>query len=109
VIPDVLQPQRVSRTEPLKRPSDCFFQGVRSSILLTAIIGVVGLTSCTRDRRDEPAARQVGREAYDATQEIKRGAKKAAREVRDAGKEIRQGWKEAKRDAPPPQRRDEPR
>jgi len=72
----------------------------------------LGLISCSRDngarRRDEPAARQVGREAYNASQEIKRGAKEAAQEVRKAGKEFREGWSEAKRDAPPkPKKRDQ--
>jgi uncharacterized membrane protein len=56
------------------------------------------LASCNREaHRDEPAARQVGREAYQATQEIKRDAKKAAQEIREAGKEVRQGWNDAKR------------
>ena len=65
-----------------------------------ALILTVGLTitSCKRDaHRDEPAARQVGRDAYRASEEIKRGAKKAAEELRKAGKEVRQGWNEAKR------------
>ena len=65
-----------------------------------ALIFVVGLmlASCNRDsRRDEPAARQVGRDAYRASEEIKRGAKKAAQELRKAGKEVRQGWNEEKR------------
>jgi hypothetical protein len=74
-----------------------------------------GLTSCRRDTREkEPAARQVGREAYRASEDIKRGAKKAAQELRETGKEIRQGWKEAKREErvepkpsplPPPSRK----
>jgi hypothetical protein len=63
------------------------------AVVLAAGIG------CSRDtHRDEPAARQLGREAYHATQDVKRGAKKAAQELREAGKEVRQGWKEAKRD-----------
>jgi hypothetical protein len=56
------------------------------------------LASCNRDaHRDEPAARQAGRDAYRASQEIKRGAKEAAQELRKAGKEVREGWNEAKR------------
>lgn len=71
---------------------------------LGAVLLGLGLISCSRDnrahRRDEPAARQVGREAYNASQEIKRGAKEAAQEVRKAGKEFREGWGEARREAP---------
>ena len=51
-------------------------------------------------RREEPAARQLGREAYEASQDIKHGAKKAAKELRKAGKELRQGWNEARREDP---------
>jgi hypothetical protein len=40
----------------------------------------------------------VGRDAYHASQEIKRGAKKAGKELQKAGKELREGWKEAKRE-----------
>ena len=68
---------------------------------ITLVLGaVLALSSCTREdtaHRDEPAARQAGREAYRATQDIKRGAKEAAEQVRNAGKELRQGWNEAKR------------
>jgi hypothetical protein len=60
-------------------------------------------TSCNRDdHKNEPAAREVGRDAYRASQELKEGAKKAEKELRDAGKEVRQGWNEAKRHEPPP-------
>ena len=68
----------------------------------------LGLTmaSCNRDaRRDEPAARQVGRDAYRASKEIKRGAKEAAQELRKAGKELRQGWNDAKRKEKSPPRK----
>jgi hypothetical protein len=65
------------------------------------LLAGLSLVSCTRRdtavRREEPAAREAGREAYQATQDLKRGAKKAARELRDAGKEMHQGWNEAKR------------
>jgi predicted small secreted protein len=66
-----------------------------------AVLLVVGsmLSSCSRDtRRDEPAAREVGRDAYRASQEIKRDAKKAGKDLQKAGKELREGWNEAKRD-----------
>ena len=79
------------------------------AIALAAGISVAGCTREDRVRRREPAAREVGREAYEASQEIKRGAKKAGRELRDAGKELREGWNEAKRDSrrpdPEPRRR----
>jgi hypothetical protein len=67
---------------------------------LTALV-IAGslLSSCGRDtHRDEPAAREVGRDAYRASQEIKTGAKKAGQELKKAGKELREGWNEAKRE-----------
>ena len=76
------------------------------NIAVILVLGL-GLISCDR-RRDQPAAREVGREAYDASQEIKHGAKKAAQEIRKAGKELREGWSErrdeAKQKDPPPRR-----
>ena len=70
---------------------------MRACGLALIFVGGLIFTSCNRDaHRDEPAARQVGREAYRASQEIKRGAKEAAQELRKAGKEVRQGWNEAK-------------
>ena len=65
-------------------------------------IGLI-LTSCNSynsSDRNDPAARQAGREAYKASQELKKGAKKAAHDLQSAGKEFSQGWSEAKqRDA----------
>ena len=76
-----------------------------TTYLALAITATLALTSCTRRdtaHRDEPAARQVGRDAYTATQDLKRGAKKAEQDLRNAGKELREGWNEAKHDTPPP-------
>jgi hypothetical protein len=68
------------------------------------LIGVAAI-SCNRHpqktQREEPAAREAGREAYHASQDIKRGAKEAAGELRKAGREFRQGWNEARRQQPP--------
>ena len=67
---------------------------------IPVLLAGLSLVSCTRRdtvRREEPSAREAGREAYRATQDLKRGAKKAAQELRDAGKEMKQGWNEAKR------------
>jgi hypothetical protein len=70
-----------------------------------------GLISCTR--QDQPSARQAGRDAYDATREVKQGAKKAAHEIREAGKDFREGWAERRsesKDPDPPQpKKQEPR
>jgi hypothetical protein len=66
-----------------------------------AVVFIAGsiLSSCSRDTpRDQPAAREVGRDAYHASQELKRGAKKAGKELQKAGKELREGWNEAKRE-----------
>ena len=70
---------------------------MRTSYITIAIAAILSLCSCTRrdaNRRDEPAARQAGRDAYEASQEIKHGAKEAAHELRQAGKEFREGWAE---------------
>jgi hypothetical protein len=71
---------------------------MRRSVLFPALALVIGLNGCAR--REEPTARQAGREAYQAGQAIKKGAKEAAREIRDAGKEFREGWKEGRREDP---------
>jgi hypothetical protein len=70
---------------------------MRTLYITGVLTAVLGLASC-QSRRDEPAARQAGREAYRATQDIKRGAKEAAQGIRKAGKELREGWNDAKRD-----------
>jgi hypothetical protein len=74
---------------------------MRATLLVTVLAIGAGLTGCARNdppRRDEPAARQVGREAYQAGEAIKKGAKEAAQEIREAGKELRQGYNDAKRE-----------
>jgi hypothetical protein len=58
----------------------------------------IGVSGCAR--REEPTARDAGREAYQAGQAIKKGAKEAAREIKEAGKEFREGWNEARRKDP---------
>jgi hypothetical protein len=82
---------------------------MRISYTALVVAGALSLISCTRENgahREEPAAREAGREAYRATQDIKRGAKKAEQELRNTGKELRQGWNEAKREnkTTPPKR-----
>ncbi len=62
---------------------------------------VLGLSACGRRepaRRDEPVAKQAGRAAYQASQDLKHGAKEAVRELRKAGKEASEGWNEAKQE-----------
>ena len=72
---------------------------MRAFGLAFLVVAVSTLVSCGRDtHRDQPAAREVGRDAYHASQEIKRDAKKAGKELQKAGKEIREGWNEAKRE-----------
>ena len=85
---------------------------MRTFMMMLLLTFGFGLSSCAR--RDEPKARQVGREAYDASQEIKKGAKTAARELREAGKEFREGWSERRKEAkdpdpPPPKKPTKPR
>lgn len=78
---------------------------MRISYITLAVFAGLTLMSC--DRR-EPAARQAGREAHQASEELKHGAKQAAHELRNAGKEFRQGWNERRAETthePPPRRR----
>ncbi len=63
------------------------------------IFAGLGLVSCDRDYRsdrDREAARQAGRDAYRASQQVKRGAREAERDLRNAGKEFREGWEQAR-------------
>lgn len=82
---------------------------IRYAIVLIAAFTFISCdrTQTTDRGRSEPAARQAGREAYDASREIKHGAQQAARDLRSASKEFRQGWNERRaerRDQPPPRR-----
>ena len=67
-------------------------------LLLATVTAALALTACAR--REEPTARELGRDTYQAGEKIKKGAKEAAREIRDAGKEFRQGYNEARREEP---------
>jgi hypothetical protein len=79
---------------------------MRSCGLFIMLAAGMILASCNRDdRRDNSAARQVGRDAYRAQEELKRGAKKVEQDVRKAGKDVREGWDEAKHESPPPPQR----
>jgi hypothetical protein len=76
---------------------------MRTTYITLALALALGMTAC--GRRDEPAARQAGREAYRTSQEIKKGAREAAKELRKAGKEMRKGWNEAKHEDPAPRKK----
>jgi hypothetical protein len=66
-------------------------------LLLMLAVGLI-LTSCGRDaHREGSAARQIGKDAQRASEEIKHDAKKAEQALRKTGKEVRQGWNEATR------------
>ena len=80
---------------------------MRKFPLLVLPVLIFGLCSCAREDRSrrEPAAHQAGREAYHASQELKRDARDAAHDLRSAGKEFRQGWSEAKHDEPTTRRK----
>ena len=69
------------------------------TLYITVVLVASGLVSCNSQdsaHRKEPPARQAGREAYRATEDIKRGAKDAAQEMRKASRELREGWNDAK-------------
>jgi hypothetical protein len=56
-------------------------------------------------RRDNSAARAIGRGAYKASQEAGKAAEKAGKELGKGIKEAREGWKEASREAKPKKRK----
>ena len=58
----------------------------------------LSLTSCNQTYDRQPDTRQAGREAYRASQELKKDAKRAAQDLRQAGKNFREGWNEAARE-----------
>lgn len=68
---------------------------MRLAAFAISIIGALGLVSCERDSaRNTPPAREAGREAYQASKDVKRGARHAARTLEHAGKEFDKGWNE---------------
>ena len=70
-----------------------------SWIALSFLVGI-SLISCAREdggHRDDGAARQAGRDAYRASQQVKDGARRAAQDLDHASKAFRDGWEEAKR------------
>ena len=71
---------------------------MRTAILTLALIALAGCNrpGTTTHRDTDVQARKAGRDAYQATQDLKHDAKKAAAQIRDAGKEFRQGWEEQK-------------
>jgi hypothetical protein len=73
---------------------------MRTLCLVVLVVTGLGLASCAREDHNSPAARRAGRDAYKASQQIKKGAKEAAHELRDAGKEFKEGWSDAKQQDP---------
>jgi hypothetical protein len=77
---------------------------MRRPFWTVSILFALALAGCNDNRRGEPPARQLGREAHQAANEAQQEAKKAAAEAKQAGKEFREGWHEAKHNPPPPKR-----
>ncbi len=76
---------------------------MRAACVGFSILLGLGMISCGRDdraAREHSAAREAGRQAYRASQEVKHGAKEAAHDLRSASKDFREGWSEAKHDEP---------
>ena len=68
--------------------------------ILPLLAVILALAACSRDpryRHDE-TAREAGRQAYRASQDVKRGAREAGRELKDASREFREGWEQARRE-----------
>ncbi|HUH63107.1 MAG TPA: hypothetical protein VLZ50_08930 [Terracidiphilus sp.] len=74
---------------------------MRASLIAFLCFLTFALTSCNigdhSDRRDD-RARHAGREAYQASRDLKKDAKEAARELRNASKEFREGWSQAQQE-----------
>lgn len=73
----------------------CCVSGMRMTCI-TVMAAVFAMTGCNRDS-NEPAARQMGREAYKFKEKSKAAAKELGHELREASREAREGWNEAKR------------
>ena len=72
---------------------------MRPWIIILAGLIAFGLSSCNqRESREHPTAREAGRDAYRASQDLKRDAKEAAHELHDAEEQFRKGWGEAQRE-----------
>ena len=72
---------------------------MRTSLIGILVLAAETLTSCNQTaRRSEPNARQAGRDAYRATQNLKKDAKEAARQLHEAEEQFREGWSEASRE-----------
>jgi len=78
---------------------------MRTFFAIFLIIFGLGLVSCERDRetnrREAPNAREAGRQAYRASQDLKRGVQNAEKDLEKATREFREGWNEAKHQEPP--------
>ena len=62
-------------------------------------LAIVAINSCNQTpRREQPNAREAGRDAYRASQKLKREAKDAAHELHNAEEQFREGWNEASRE-----------
>ena len=68
-----------------------------------AIFIALGLMSCDRSdtARQEPPARQAGREAHQASRQIRQGVQEATHDLQHAGKQFRQGWNEDRNQTSP--------
>ena len=76
---------------------------MRSWHIVLVLVGGMALGGCSRtdEVKTDEAARRAGREAYEASRDVKRDAKEAEERLRKAGKDFRDGWNEAKRKDPP--------
>ena len=80
--------------------------GLLLVLLITAACDRATQRSAPEPRRDDSAARAIGRGAYKAAEEAGEAAKKAGKEIGKAGKELgkglkeaSEGWKEAQRES----------
>ena len=80
---------------------------MRTWSIFFPVVLALGLAACGQtSRHEEPAARQAGRDAARATQDLERDANKAARELRDTGNQFRQGWNEGKHEERSPRKQE---
>lgn len=69
---------------------------MRTALLAIAILGLGACDSRDAREREDSAARQAGKAAYELREKTREAAKKADQNLRRTGKELRQGWNEAK-------------
>jgi hypothetical protein len=67
-------------------------------LIITVALSGTACSRRTEPEQKDPAARKMGRAAYEITKESEKLAKKAGEKLKEATHEAHQGWKEAQQE-----------